>query len=363
MVGWRWFLLTSFVSSLVGCGRTDLVRYSPERPDASIDAGSGVDAGRDAGVDAGIDAGCPDRPVPMTPAVPMVMFVIDRSGSMLEDLDGNVDAGQLTRWEVLDRSLSAVLPPLDRRIATGLVMFPHDSISCGFSTTVEISPAVGNVAAVQSRMRLSNVAGGTPTADAIDVATQHLLGLTTATSARALVLATDGAPNCNTALDVSTCTCTTPPVSFPNCDDVGQCLDDLRTISSINLAFQDTQIPTYVIGLGSGLNPFRSTLDRMAIAGGVPRPGIGDRYYSASSQTELDDAFTRITAQLTRCTYLVTGVGRDEVLTVRVDGRDVPEGPTGWEWLDRPRGELVLHGLTCDRVAMGSDAEAFIACP
>ncbi|MBL8912366.1 MAG: hypothetical protein JNM17_16865, partial [Archangium sp.] len=46
---------------VVGCGRTELVRYSPDRPDASVvDAGrdAGIDAGVDAGFDAGIDAGC-----------------------------------------------------------------------------------------------------------------------------------------------------------------------------------------------------------------------------------------------------------------------------------------------------------------
>ncbi|MFT3710346.1 MAG: vWA domain-containing protein [Archangium sp.] len=363
----RSLLITSCIWALVGCGRTELVRYSLERPDASVDAGfdAGVrDAGFDAGIDAGFDAGCVDRPVPMTPAVPTVMFVIDRSGSMLQDLDGNEDAGMgRSRWEVLDRSLSAVLPPLDQQVAMGLLMFPQANTSCEVSATVDLSPALGNAAGLQSRMRASDVVGGTPTSVAVGVASQHLLSLTTATSARALVLATDGAPNCNFALDVDTCTCTSAPLSSPNCDGVTLCLDDLRTVASLQRAFQNN-VPTYVIGLGSGLNQFRSTLDRMAVAGGVPRMGAGDRYYSASNQAELDDAFTRITAQLTKCTYLVTGLGINEPLTVRVDGQIIPEGPTGWDWSDRARGELVLHGMTCDRVAMmGSDADALVECP
>ena len=91
-----------------GCGRTEVVRYSLEPPDASVDAGhdagidagidAGFDAGFDAGIDAGIDAGpCLPRPVPLVPAVPTVMFVIDRSGSMTEDLDGRADAGVRSR--------------------------------------------------------------------------------------------------------------------------------------------------------------------------------------------------------------------------------------------------------------------------
>jgi hypothetical protein len=246
----------------------------------------------------------------------------------------------------------------------GLLMFPQENTSCDVSATVDLSPAQGNVNAMLSRMRASDVVGGTPTSVAVRVASQHLLGLTTATSARALVLATDGAPNCNLALDVDTCTCTSVPLSSPNCDGVTLCLDDQRTVTTLQTVFTRDRVPTYVIGLGSGLNQFRSTLDRMAVAGGVPRMGTGSRYYSASNQAELDDAFTRITAQLTRCTYLVSGVGLNEPLTVRVDGAVVPEGPTGWEWLDRMKGELVLHGATCDRVAMmGSDADALIECP
>jgi hypothetical protein len=360
---WRGLLLFSSAVLTVACGRTELVRYSPDRPDASVDAGR-RDAGVDAGVDAGFDdGGCTDRPVPMVPALPTVMFVIDRSGSMLDDLDGRQDAGPgMSRWDVLDRSLSAVLPPLDQQIAMGMVMYPQANSSCGVPPAVDLSPARGNANAMISRMRASAVIGGTPTSGALGVAATHLLGLTTASSARAIVLATDGAPNCNLALDEDTCVCTSPQSPGSNCDTPTLCLDDVRTISTLNDVFQRDGLPTYVIGLGSSLNQFANTLDAMAVAGGVPRMGAGLRYYSATSQAELTDAFSRITAQLTRCTFLVSGVGINEQLVVQVDGVAIPEGVNGWEWTDAMRRELVLHGLSCDRVAMGGAANALVDC-
>lgn len=355
-------------AGVVGCGRTELVRYSLERPDASVDAGrdAGVDAGRDAGLDAGFDAGtdagCMDRPVPMTPAFPTVMLVIDRSGSMEDDLDGRPDAGAgLSRWEVLQRSLSTVLPPLDQQLALGAVTYPQDMTSCDVPTAADLAPARGNVNALLALLRGITPEGGTPTAGVVGTAAATLLNTPTASSARALVLATDGAPNCNFALNPDTCTCTAPPVSRPNCDGVTLCLDDTRTIDAISTVFRNSGIPTYVIGLGSQLNQFAGMLDRMAVAGGVPRMGT-PRYYSVTSQTELTDAFTRITSQLTRCTFLVSNLALNEPLTVRVDGVEVPEGPTGWEWADGMHTELVLRGMVCDRVAMGGMTSGAVEC-
>lgn len=364
-------LLVLGVAVLGGaCGRTELVRYST---DAGLDAGfdggidAGIDAGHDAGIDAGFDAGidagpCLPRPLPLEPAVPTVMFVIDRSGSMEEDLDGRSDAG-VSRWEVLQTSLRAVLPAHDQRIAMGALLYPAPlTFSCAAPTAIDLTPATGNANALLGLFSRAPPRGGTPIAEAVSLAATHLATLHTATSARALVLATDGAPNCNEQLNNDTCVCTAPPTIDPNCDTPTHCLDDVRSISTVRTLFQLSQVPTYVVGLGSQLNLFASTLDAMAVAGGVPRPLPGPRYYSAANQVELTDALTRITAQLSRCTYLLTGLGLNDTFVVEVDGAVVPEGPQGWEWLDRMNGELRLHGEACDRAASGSMATVLVDC-
>lgn len=353
-----------------GCGRTVVVRYSEFPPDAAFDAGR-FDAGPpdagppDAGPpDAGpIDAGpCMPRPLPLVPAVPTVMFVIDRSGSMEEDLDGNADGGT-SRWVVLATSLRAVLPPLDQKIAMGALMYPVSGMgsTCIAPTTVDLSPLQGNANRLLALFNSSMPLGGTPIAEALTVAAQHLRNLRTATSARAMILATDGAPNCNQGLSNSTCTCTQPPLVNPNCDAPSHCLDDTRTITELR-NFSSQNLPTYVIGLGSQLNQFASTLDQMAIAGGVPRMGSGARYYSAVNQAELTDAFSRVTAQLTKCTFLLNGLGANDTFVLQVDGVDVPQGPNGWEWTDQTNGELRLHGTACDLAAGGATAAVLVDC-
>lgn len=353
-----------------GCGRTEVVRYSVEPPDASVDAGR-PDAGRDAGTpdagppDAGPpDAGPPDagpcipRPVPLVPAVPTVMFVIDRSGSMDQDLDGRYDAG-VPRWRVLETSLRSTLPPLDQQIAMGALMYPVRLDSCAAPTGVDLSPAQGNASRLLGLFTTSRPLGGTPTADALSVAAAHLRTLRTATSARAVILATDGAPNCNLNLNPATCVCSSPP--NPDCPGPDFCLDDVGTINELRNLFA-SRLPTYVIGLGSGLNQFASTLDAMAVAGGVPRMGVGPRYYSVANQAELTDAFSRITSQLTRCTFLLNGLSVNDTFTVQVGGVSVPQGPNGWEWLDQVNGELALHGMACDQAAGGATASVLVDC-
>jgi hypothetical protein len=296
------------------------------------------------------------------PAVPNVMFVIDRSGSMTEDLDGRADAGvRQTRWSVLESSLRSVLPPLDQKIAMGALMYPIQADSCSAPTVVDLSPLQGNANRLLGLFTSTRPVGGTPTADAIALAAQHLRTLRTANSARALILATDGAPNCNAGLNDNTCTCTSIPMFSPNCDDPTHCLDDSRTISGIRtLAAQS--LPTYVIGLGSQLNQWSNTLDQMAVAGGVPRMGVGPRYYSITNQLELTDAFNRITAQLTKCTFLLNGLGPNDTFVLQVGNVDVPEGPDGWQWLDRANGELALRGMACDSAAGGALASVLVDC-
>ena len=100
----------------------------------------------------------------------------------------------------------------------------------------------------------------------------------------------------------------------------------------------------------------------MAVAGGVPRMGVGPRYYSITSQLELTDAFNRITAQLTKCTFLLNGLGPNDTFTLQVGNVPVAEGPDGWQWLDQANGELALRGMACDSAAGGALASVLVDC-
>ena len=322
----------------------------------------------DAG-DAG-DAG-PEASVPCIPgmfalkkAQPSVMFVLDASGSMAQTFSANGD----TRWQVLTQSLGTVLPSVDSSMQIGALIFPSNRSqrTCTVPLTADLAPATGNVAALIDLMQGIDPLGGTPTADAISTAATELLGIRAASTARAIVLATDGGPNCNPLLDKTTCACADPAQTQCGADPE-LCLDDARTVQRItdNAALG---LPTYVIGIHDpGDTQNDVVLNAMADAGGRARSGT-PHYYPATSAIDLDDAFTSIRDQLGSCTYLTSSVpSASGMITVTIGGVVIPYDPTGkngWKWADENNGEIVFGGITCSEVA-SPDAgaiEADVSC-
>ncbi len=305
---------------------------------ADIDVGAPLDATSE-------DAArvpCIPGQIALTRARPAVMFVLDRSRSMADTIAGR------SRWLVLTEALAATLPSVDETMQIGALLYPlrTGGQSCDVPKSPDIALATNNVNALITRMRALGPSGATPTADAIDVAGKAIVGFRAAQTARALVLATDGAPGCNASLDPRTCRCMTGL----SCTAM-RCLDDQRTVERIRTVAQGG-VPTYVIGIhGSRDVEFSDVLDAMAIAGGRPRSGGGHRYYAATSATELNDALSSIRDQVSSCTFLTTSVPSAEgSITIFVDGQVVPFAPNGgdgWRWSDEANGELLLVGAAC----------------
>lgn len=300
----------------------------------------------DAGPDAG-PVGCVPGTFALARAQPAAMFVLDRSGSM-----GQPFAGPRTRWQVLASGLSSALPSVDQAIAIGALLFPGNTInsSCAVTATVNLTPALGNVGAMLSLVSGSPPGGATPTADALDVAARSLLAVRAATGARAMVLATDGSPNCNSALDPRTCACT----DARTCRRSEQCLDDARTVQRI-ASYTAAGLPTYVIGIQNpGETQNNAVLDAMAEAGGRPKSGA-HHFYAATSEAELDAALVAVRDQLGACTYLTSSVPSAEgTIVVAIDGVLVPYDPSGangWRWANRANGEIVFGGPACTKVS------------
>ncbi|HEY1957379.1 MAG TPA: VWA domain-containing protein [Polyangiaceae bacterium] len=316
---------------------------APERSDAHA-----FDAGPDEPV------GCTPGDIPLFAATPEVMFVLDRSGSMRSAFDG-----PHSRWQVLRDALAATLPPVDGKMAVGALLFPSGSSNadCTVAPQANLAPALGNVSALVSLMQANKPGGSTPTAAAIDVAAALLLDLRAASAARALVLATDGAPNCNPSLDPKTCDCPTGNGGSGNCHgDAERCLDDVRTVQRIAAAFAQG-IPTYVVGIAdAGDNTFSKALDAMAQAGGRPLVNAPTSYYPARSASDLDAALAAIRNQVGACTYLTTSVpDASGSIVVTLDGQTLPFAPdggaSGWSWADESNGEIMLDGATCTAAA------------
>lgn len=335
------------------CGRSGVYRYDHVSDGGSLDGSLLMP---DAAVP---DAGKPCIPGTLTlvHASPVAGFVIDRSSSM------NDRFGMTTKWKALTSALTTALTPdVDQTMQIGALLFPiggANALACLPPGAADLTPAIGNAQPLVSLLTSRNPSGSTPTAGAIDVAAASVLGVRAAAASRALVLATDGQPDCNTSLNPQTCTC----IGSHTCNAV-RCLDDVRTVDRI-AHYADAGLPTYVIGIAPSSDAtFIRVLNDMANAGGRPQVGAGTAFYSVSNEAELTQAFDAITAQVGACVFLSSSVpSSDKGITVKLGGVDVPEG-TGWVWSDRMNGELTLLRGFCDEVTAnpGIPLDAIIAC-
>jgi hypothetical protein len=338
------------------CGRTEPVRYADDPFVFDVDAG--LDAGFrfDAGVETRV-VECRDGRFRLKHAQPVVGLVLDRSSSMNQTFG----AGTTTRWSAVRTAITRVIPSVDQSMELGVMLFPSAAESCTPPAGFDIAPALGATAQIVSLVNRSNPTGSTPTALALERAAAGLLSRRTVGAARALVLATDGAPDCNAALTFP-CTC----VSGTSCAAT-RCLDDVRTLERVTAA-RLVNIPTFVIGIQNAADTtLTGVLDRMAVAGGRPLTGT-KKYYSATSSAELETAFTTIRDQVGGCVFLTDSVPTigDGGLALSIGGQPVPmdeSGVDGWRWVDQSNGELVLAGAACQRaIAMPDDVLAVVAC-
>lgn len=354
-----WALAASLGAAAVSCGsRTGL--FGPE-PDLDASPGTGLFAEAGADADAALDAplACVPGTFAFQLATPQIMFVLDRSGSMEFSLTRDVvpPSGFPTRWTTLRDALAQTIAPFDDQIAMGAKFFPEANAdpfdpasSCTTNTGVGIAPALGNAQAILDVFAQTSPVGGTPTAAALEAAANYVTS--SRGVARVMVLATDGQPNCNGALDGSRCTCTSSTPGACSQDPQGgySCLDDAATITLIGDVFASRKIPVYVIGIG-GVT-FGKVLDAMAVAGGRPRAGA-PRYYPATTAGEMTTAFQDIRDGVAKCTYITPSAPTDpNAISVIVGGASVPRDPShanGWDWVDQAYGQLQLFGAACAR--------------
>lgn len=304
----------------------------------------------------------PDGPVPCTPgrfdfdpATAQLMFVIDRSGSMAYTLDGREpNPGETDRWTILRNGLATALTGFDQEVAMGAKFYPatftNPALQCDVNPGIDVQIKLGNASSIVQVFDDTAPIGGTPTAEALRIAAEHVSKIRGI--ARTLVLATDGAPNCNFDHPTSPCVCTSADPNACNpVDDVSLCLDDAVTIATVKNIADVQKVPVYVIGIGSTENAtFRKVLDDMAVAGGRSKP-TSPRYYSAATTTELNTALTSIRDSVSSCTFLTPSAPTDpDAITVEVAGVIIKRDPSrteGWDWIDQSYGTLALFGQAC----------------
>jgi hypothetical protein len=348
-------LVALTVLASAGCGaRTGLDVTPPDDPDAASPRDAGRDVGTDTGIDAPFDAGpicAPD--VLLLPAHADVLLVLDRSGSMTRPLASS----STTRWQALQGALGAALPAFDANVAFGATIFPipgaQSATVCTVGASLDVPVALGAGGAILSALAAHAPSGGTPTADAIGVATTALAARSRAGVPQSIVLATDGGPNCDPADSGQPWFGQAPETCAESGIDPEMCLDRTRTLARISSAL-DAGIPTYVIAMDVSESFLVSVLRQMAEAGGRARPGT-QPYYDVRNPDDLRAAFGDIATRVSSCSFFPDGAVVSDTPTLEVDGTVIPRDDTRTDgWTRGSSGTFDLFGSACELAMNGA---------
>jgi len=193
-----------------------------------------------------------------------VLLVLDRSSSMSSE----------GKWDALGQALGDALDAYGDAVDVGLVAFPDDTCEGGYQGTqidklcrspddVAVDISAGAAAEVAQVVGSIGTCGGTPTSGALVAA---LAAVEARGGGVQVILVTDGAPNCNLALDGSSCECMLDP---PNtCDSSPEfCLDvDAAAEAAADLK----QAGALVHAIAFCVDPdWAGAMDAIAAAGGT----------------------------------------------------------------------------------------------
>ena len=287
-----------------------------------------------------------------------VVLVLDKSYSMVDNSwnhDNDPATGDVTRWHSLYDSVEFIIEEFDDGLNFGAVLFPAASVpdnewqnACAVSLEPDAAVEPNNgetvLASLPDRDSLE-IFGGTPASEGISTALNHLRSLDPELP-RAMILITDGAANCLAG--------TSDQAVFD--------LYDENLPALVAEAFNDEDIPTYVVGIDiiDGIanypqdNPYLR-LNEVAIAGGFPQPGA-EKFHNAQDEDELRAAISQISSQIGCVIPLEMAPELPELLSIFIDGEEIPrvdscEGEDyGWLFTNPmgPYDEIELCADACD---------------
>jgi hypothetical protein len=306
-----------------------------------------------------LDANCGAKDKPAVRLLPDILIVLDRSGSMNDDLmnrqctpdgggGGQRNCGPNSKWAQVVPALAQVLSETNADVNWGLKFFPDNSANaCNVSPNATVPIAPMNGAAVTAAiMGVTDTMGGvmgfssTPTRNGMNGAITYM-NTVTDMNPKFILLATDGLPNC--------------PASGNGDDSAG-------SVTAVTAA-ATAGYKTFVVGIATagtvtGGVDADMTLSNMANAGGLARAST-PTYYPVTTTADLAAAIRTLVATANSCTFQVgpppTNDGTTSLGFINVFGDDVeiPKDTThtnGWDYTDASMSSIQIYGPTCTQV-------------
>ncbi len=315
--------------------------------------------------------GCGGDTIIVNAAIPDVMLVLDKSGSMYRnrwDHDGDDATAKVTRWWSLHGVVTEILGRYETTMHFGAALFPRvgaDHSGAKFDLACPVAEDGAEVA--MASMNAQGVLEGIPAAgDEVRGGTPATAGFASAMAefdnsgtgdSRAVILVTDGVANCVDA-----------DAPFRHYDE------NLRTV--VQEAY-GAGVPTHVVGIDITEDPddnsvgvnAREKLNEVAQVGGVPAAG-DQAFYSAGDHLELQDALDKIAASIECTVNLPSRPPHPDYVEVTIGGEaydrvDDCEDGDGWRFTsDRaPYNTIELCGAACPAFGDSGTLETDYACP
>ena len=272
-----------------------------------------------------------------TPLPPDILILLDRSGSMANDINdqgcgshGNSDCGAASKWSQMTAAINQAVMGSEGNVRWGLKFFGNGAanscdVTSGAAGTA-VAPALNTASAIAAAIAGTGPATGTPTTNAEMSAASYLQSLTDP-NPKFILLATDGKPTCYGGSNTA---------------------DDSPAAIAAVAAVAGGGLNTFVVGIATtGMGTADATLNAMADMGGEPQSGT-THYYPVMSTAELVAAIEKIQgiAALT-CTYDLGGAPTDtNGVKVLVDGQQLDPGPDTWKFSADEK-TITLTGSTC----------------
>ncbi|HEY4188721.1 MAG TPA: VWA domain-containing protein [Polyangia bacterium] len=290
--------------------------------------------------DVNTDVYCDAITATPTPLPPDILILLDRSGSMANDINdkgcgtsGTLDCGAASKWTQMTAAINQAVTSSESNVRWGLRFFGNGSdntcgVTAGAAGTA-VAPGLSTSAAIAAAIAGTRPATGTPTANAETTAAAYLQTLTDP-NPKFILLATDGKPTCAGGSNVA--------------DDSPAAIAAVGAVASAGLK-------TFVVGIATtGMGTADTTLNTMADMGGEPQSGT-THYYPVMSTADLVATIQKIQgiAALT-CTYDLGGQPTDtNGVKVLVDGTQLDPGPDTWKFSTDDK-TIELTGTTCASV-------------